>query len=97
MSDLSGLYRADDPRLADFTPEEIARGLPEQIAKEELAAKGTGNETDDNTPDDETPIEDPAITLARQQQAQRRTDAFSSLRALLSRVGLSELEGAVRT
>jgi|GEM_PF-2762895 len=30
--------RADDPRLADFTPEEIARGLPEQIAKEEAAA-----------------------------------------------------------
>jgi len=26
---------ADDPRLADFTPEEIARGLPEQIAREE--------------------------------------------------------------
>jgi hypothetical protein len=100
MSDLSGLYRADDPRLADFTPEEIARGLPEQIAKEELAAKGTGNETDNetdnDTPDNDTPIEDPAITLARQQQAQRRTDAFSSLRALLSRVGLSELEGAVQ-
>jgi len=31
MSDLSGLYRADDPRLADFTPEEIARGVPDQV------------------------------------------------------------------
>jgi hypothetical protein len=27
--------RADDPRLADFTPEEITRGLPEQIAEQE--------------------------------------------------------------
>jgi hypothetical protein len=27
--------RADDPRLADFTPEEIARGVPEQIAEQE--------------------------------------------------------------
>jgi len=26
---------ADDPRLADYTPEEIARGLPEQIAEQE--------------------------------------------------------------
>jgi len=27
--------RADDPRLADFTPEEMARGVPEQIAQQE--------------------------------------------------------------
>jgi hypothetical protein len=27
--------RADDPRLADFTPEEIARGLPEETARQE--------------------------------------------------------------
>jgi hypothetical protein len=27
--------RPDDPRLADFTPEEIARGVPEQIAEQE--------------------------------------------------------------
>lgn len=26
--------RPDDPRLADYTPEEIARGLPDQIAKQ---------------------------------------------------------------
>jgi hypothetical protein len=27
--------RPDDPRLADFTPEEIARGVPQQIAEQE--------------------------------------------------------------
>ena len=27
--------RPDDPRLADFTPEEIARGVPEQIAEQD--------------------------------------------------------------
>ena len=155
MTDLSGFIRKDDPRLADFTPEEIARGVPDQVkqtpaeilAEQNAARLGevagaadvagsfvTGEEQvrvdeilagvqsgkysaedalsalsaietvgrarfDDDTdedPDEDPPIEDPAITLARQQQAQGRTDAFSSLRALLSRVGLSELEGAVQ-
>ena len=31
MTDLSGFIRKDDPRLADFTPEEIARGVPDQV------------------------------------------------------------------
>lgn len=54
-------------------------------------------------PDPAAPLEsdaDKADRLARERAAaalnQQRVDAFSSLRALLSRVGLSELEGAVQ-
>jgi hypothetical protein len=123
--------RPDDPRLADFTPEEIARGVPEQIAEQErpgapmqydIVSDTTTVEngrnirriqysngvvqTQDLGPADGggggggggdgggagTTTVDTAA-LARQQQ---QTDAFSRLRALLNRVGLSELEGAVQ-
>lgn len=94
----------DDPRLADYTPEEIARGLPEQIAKEESGAV-VSMPTFDPTkipPKDGTTesAEDKAARLEAEAEArdlaQRQTDAFSRLRSLLSRVGLSDMENDVR-
>jgi len=108
MSDVSGLYRADDPRLADFTPEEIARGLPQQIAEEERAGtvvppsgSGANGETEaeriarlDREQRDREFAAMQAAEAAVTQQ--RRTDAFSQLQTLLNRYGLGGLEGNVR-
>lgn len=89
--------RADDPRLADFTLEEIARGLPEQIAiEEETALQVTLPDTIEEDTTEEDTTEDAATAFARQQLQQQQVDAFARLRSLLSRVGLSTLEGNVR-
>lgn len=89
--------RADDPRLADFTPEEIARGLPEQIAIEEATAlQVTLPDTiEEDTTEEDTTV-DAATAFARQQAAQRQENAFAIVSAFLQRAGLGGLETNIR-
>lgn len=94
--------RPDDPRLADFTPEEIARGLPAQIAQQNDTGVDIFKQKEDK--EDQTRVEETddekADRLRREAEsrllAQQQSDAFSRLRTLLARVGLQEMEGAVR-
>lgn len=89
--------RADDPRLADFTPEEIARRLPEQIAIEEEAALQVNlpdTIEEDTTQEDTT--EDAATAFARQQVTERRANAFELINSFLARAGLTGLETNVK-
>jgi len=69
---------------------EVIKDFNGEVRQEtDLGPVGDDGGTGDNR-------EDPATALAQRQLAQQRTDAFSRLRALLNRVGLSELEGAVQ-
>jgi len=95
--------RADDPRLADFTPEEIARGLPGIIAEQNAQPVSP-------TEPAETEAERIA-RLDREQRerefaasqaaaaaatAQRRENAFGIVAGFLQRAGLGGLETNIR-
>lgn len=90
----------ESPELRRYLDEAFANQTPEQLA-ELRAALGVGPMPGNNErilPDSTTPLSVPDPVVAAEQRAvdRQRVDAFSSLKALLARVGLGELEGAVQ-
>ena len=88
-----GPNRVRYDRYSDDTEEGPIADPDDQVKPPETITPGTVGTTTTTTTDDDD--DDDAFDAFNAARAQSRTDAFSRLRALLSRFGLSELERTV--
>jgi hypothetical protein len=85
-----------DPGNVRVTPSTGTSVVPPEGAGETLFIPRPRGDEPPEGPSEEDLAAQRAADLQARALAQRQTDAFSRLKALLSRVGLSELEGAVQ-
>ncbi len=71
-------------------------GVPDQVKLPDEVVESDAEKAVRLAREREAAAQAAAVSSAARAVAQQRTDAFSRLRALLSRVGLTELEGAVQ-